>query len=964
MSTAREAKLILRLVDGVSAPARAVVGALGRVSGGLNGIGRASMVVPNALGRSGRAMRRASTDAAMLSAPILAGAGAAAKSVYEYEKMGNAAEAVGTLTTKQREDLEAYGKELNKDFPFVNKDILEASFELLRSGQKFDQMMGSLRSTLNTSLAGDIGLGKTADIMTNIAQAMRLPMETSEQAAKTMEEISDVLAYSANESNTNIEEMAVNFRYVAPLAAATGMSLKEMAVSSMMLANNGIKGSNAGTGLRFALTRLLKPTKQAYAAMSHLGIKVDDFVKSARKVSAKELINTLSLDGINVEHLEKDFDRVLNDPKFAKSPQKLIAQLSDLVSSEMGEGIVDRKVLSDSLSQSLLALGTQVDLKGFLNAVRDHPDAEALFPVIFGVRHSPKMMALLAGDIDATLDELEKKYSGAADRMSRTRMKGVVGDVAKLNAAFDNLIITISKAGVLKRAVEVIKAGTGALGKLQEASPTVLEFGTYAALAAAAIAPLGFVIAGLTSVLGLLINPLAWAVGGLIALTGYLAVKKWDEITAGFEGFWASLKHHMGPETRAIIESITGTLSDFWAVLSADSVAGGEWAWRKLGVWFGKETAAALETFASAARWVADGIKYLASSLEGILGLDEGKIGSVFKTLGAWGALLAVGSIGFMLIVRPLKALGNALLVLSMIKPAWSLLKFFGRLTKLGAKASGISALAKSTAQLAKASKGLPGTTTGTVAAPKAAAAAGKTAGVPKGLGKSLGKGAIAGLIYYLGTEAMTAGFEKFDQWLGVDPELRKKSIQHHSLSAQLGRLYDDVTTNWNPGKYFGSGDTSKSIDGVFGELNRRTAPSAGGANTASPFPVDPSAAKGETKKLADDLEALLSIHAKPTLDESGLNSSLGKARELRDILGSLGGYAPSPMSALKSSGPGGGAVAPSTSSSHQTANTNHFHIQSNDPDAAARQVASVMDKHFGRSSQTAFDGRSDLGVA
>lgn len=619
MGNSRTATLTLRLIDQVSGPARASAAGLSAVVRAADNVVGATQVVPRTLTNLGRSARRSAYDTAPMSVGILAGAAAAGRAVYQYEKMGNAAEAVGLLTEEQRRHLEAYARVLNQDFPFVNRDILEGAFELLRSGQNFEQMMGSLRSTLNTSLAGDIGLGRTADIMTNVAQSMRLPMETAEQVKATMADIADVLAYGATKSNTDIAEMAVAFRYVAPLAAATGMSLREMATATMMLANNGIKGSNAGTGLRFALIRLLKPTKDALDAFQRLGINIGDFVKGAQTVSSRQLVESLALDGIDAGHLADPIDDILTDPKFSKAPAKLIAQLTDLISQD-SDGILDTKTISDSLARSLLVLGTQVDLRGFLNAVRDNPDAEALFPTIFGARHAAKVMAVMAGDFDGTLRLMETYARGAADRMARIRMKGLVGDVARFNAGIDNLIMTLSTTGVMGAAITAINGLTDAVRSMSEMNPELLEFGTYALLAMAGLAPLGFLLSGVAAFASFALNPVVLLGGAIAALSGYLAVKHWSKITSAFSGFWASLKHHMGPGTRALVDDLGETFSGFWEKITSDHEPGSEWSWRTWGRDIGKGVADGLERTMRFFDSIGD---YIDKSIDGLKRFDR-----------------------------------------------------------------------------------------------------------------------------------------------------------------------------------------------------------------------------------------------------------------------------------------------------------------------------------------------------
>ncbi|WP_420415135.1 phage tail tape measure protein [Roseibium sp.] len=98
----------------------------------------------------------------------------------------------------------------------------------------------------------------------------------------------------------------------------------------------------------------------------------------------------------------------------------------------------------------------------------------------------------------------------------------------------------------------------------------------------------------------------------------------------------------------------------------------------------------------------------LAGSIADFLGVDHDAAGAAFASLAGYGGGLALAALGIGLVVRPIRMLGNALLFLSGIKPAWGLLRFLGRLTKLGAGAAGIGALAKATGALGKSAEALP----------------------------------------------------------------------------------------------------------------------------------------------------------------------------------------------------------------------------------------------------------------
>ena len=70
--------------------------------------------------------------------------------------------------------------------------------------------------------------------------------------------------------------MGQTFKYAAPVAGALGFSIQDTALAVGLMANQGIKGSEAGTALRSMMTRMVKPTKESGEAMQILGLNILD----------------------------------------------------------------------------------------------------------------------------------------------------------------------------------------------------------------------------------------------------------------------------------------------------------------------------------------------------------------------------------------------------------------------------------------------------------------------------------------------------------------------------------------------------------------------------------------------------------------------------------------------------------------------------------------------------------------
>ncbi|EEE43196.1 phage tail tape measure protein [Roseibium alexandrii] len=117
-------------------------------------------------------------------------------------------------------------------------------------------------------------------------------------------------------------------------------------------------------------------------------------------------------------------------------------------------------------------------------------------------------------------------------------------------------------------------------------------------------------------------------------------------------------------------------------------------------------------------------VGWAVGEIEVFFGLDPGSAGTLVTSLAGWGATLGAAAVGFALIAGSVRAVGKAVLFLSGIKPAWGLLRFLGRLVKLGGSAASVAALASATGALGKSAKDLPQ----------------KAAGAPGGKHKPVGK--------------------------------------------------------------------------------------------------------------------------------------------------------------------------------------------------------------------------------
>lgn len=543
-------RLVISLIDRVSGPAKAVKASLA----GILGMGGARGGIGAAMASQVATMRHsAATASAAVAAPLALMGRAGFEAAYGLEKVMNNVQAVGMLSDEQRASLKGYIQDLNKSFPFINKEIGEAAFELFRAGFTYEQAMGALKGTLLLAQAGDIGRQEAADIATNVLTAMRLPMQTTEQAAASMARVNDVLAYAANKSNTDVRLLGETFKYVAPLAASAGMSIEQVAAAAMTMANNGIKGSEAGVAMRAAIVRMAKPTKDMMATLERHKINLKDFIKGGRQITADDVITGLLHDGINASGQRKAIEALLKDKVLALKPGQLTANLVDLIAKD-AEGAADKNVLAQTIGDILTASGKHYDLLGLTRAMREKGFGVAEIARVMEVRQGARVLTLLLDDVEKKAREVEAGSKGAAQKMADIRMKGIVGEVARLAAAWENLWVTIGDAGVLATLGQAFDRVAQALTSMAQSSPAALRGVTYALMGLAVIGPIGLLLQGVGATMAMVGASARIAALGVLFLGRSLLVTAPAAAWAGLVGTMTAL----GAAARAARSAVAG----------------------------------------------------------------------------------------------------------------------------------------------------------------------------------------------------------------------------------------------------------------------------------------------------------------------------------------------------------------------------------------------------------------------
>lgn len=194
---------------------------------------------------------------------------AAIKVGSDFEGAMSKVEAISGATGSDLEALTNKAKEMGASTKFSATESANAFEYMAMAGWKTEDMLNGIEGIMNLAAASGEDLATTSDIVTDALTAFGLSAQDSTHFA-------DILAQASSNANTNVGMMGETFKYVAPVAGALGYSAEDTATAIGLMANAGIKGSQAGTSLRSIMSRLAKPTDEVQAAMDALGISLTD----------------------------------------------------------------------------------------------------------------------------------------------------------------------------------------------------------------------------------------------------------------------------------------------------------------------------------------------------------------------------------------------------------------------------------------------------------------------------------------------------------------------------------------------------------------------------------------------------------------------------------------------------------------------------------------------------------------
>ena len=234
--------------------------------------------------RGGEKLRAMGDAMKPVSTALTAGFALSTKKAIDFESQMNTTKSLLADTIPTADELNSTTQKLGesskgwaKQYGISTSSINEGMQEIIKKGFDANQTIAAMPAILDAAKASGDDFNVVMNASTNILRQFGLE-------AKDTNRVTDSLTYVANKTSAGFSDMGLAMEYIGPVAHSLGMSIEETSAAIGLLSDNGIAGEKAGTALRGALSKLLKPSKSNAAAMKELDFSVEEFQSGALKL--------------------------------------------------------------------------------------------------------------------------------------------------------------------------------------------------------------------------------------------------------------------------------------------------------------------------------------------------------------------------------------------------------------------------------------------------------------------------------------------------------------------------------------------------------------------------------------------------------------------------------------------------------------------------------------------------------
>lgn len=431
------------------------------------------------------------------------------------------------ITAEYKQQLEQMGessKQWAKDYGVSTTEINQGLAEVVRKGYDANQTMGVMPAILDATKASGDAFNDVMNVSTEVISQFNLKGKDYETTVQNATRVTDSLTYVANATSAGFTDLGLAMSYVGPVANSLNMSVEETAAAIGLLSDAGIGGEKAGTALRGALTRLLKPSDQNIAGFEQLGISVDAFKEGT--LTLPDILDKIKTNTQGWTDAQRTSAIALAFGTESQSAMNvLVNQGGDALrnlTSETESASGATKKISDSMKD--LPANKVARFKESLNVLAI-TFGEKLLPLVTPwIEKATDMVNSFSELDDATQNNIVKWGLMAAAAGPALKLLGggisVIGKTRKAVGLLSNGIVELAAASAEKKALPFLAKNILGIGT---AATTASGVGA-AGASGAGVVGLGTAIAGLA-------GPIAIGVVALGAIAGavYLGKKAYDE---------------------------------------------------------------------------------------------------------------------------------------------------------------------------------------------------------------------------------------------------------------------------------------------------------------------------------------------------------------------------------------------------------------------------------------------------
>ncbi len=537
------------------------------------------------------------------SAAMTALGGVAVKTTMDFDTAMSQVAAVSGATGEDLQKLRDKAREMGANTKFSATEAAEAFNYMAMAGWKTDDMLNGIEGILNLAAASGTDLATTSDIVTDALTAMGYGAEDAGKLA-------DVMAAASSNANTNVQMMGETFKYVAPLIGAMGYDMEDTAVAIGLMANSGIKSSQAGTALRSSLSRMVKPTKEMNETMAALGLITEEYgyiVNNAdvEKAQKKVASNTASMEKAQITYNDAVKKYGSNSSQAQKALISLEQAQNRLTDSQKELEIAQQGELDVTSAQNILLQdeeGNQRSLAEVMGILREkfagltETEQAQAAATLFGQEAMSGMLAIInASDEDFNkLTGAVEESEGTAENMASVMQDNLGGQITILKSQLQELAISFGEI-LMPTIRKVVSWVQKIVDKFNKLSPRTKEIITKIAALVAVIGPLlivgGKIISGIGVLIGIVpkllavvkllfsalaANPIGLVVTAVAALVaGFIYlwnncegfrnffIGMWDTIKETVLGYVEAIRNFLS----AAWETIKGTVTEAWEII-------------------------------------------------------------------------------------------------------------------------------------------------------------------------------------------------------------------------------------------------------------------------------------------------------------------------------------------------------------------------------------------------------------